>query len=103
LGWLRPGKGPAVNVDGERPLPAEERAFFDELHELVEDVMMLRTGQVTETDVRQRLETVFLRIHALPVHGRATPSGAKLEVYLGGEDAHLGDEGPEPSGDDGVA
>jgi hypothetical protein len=46
---------------------------------------------------------VFLRIHALPVHGRATPTGAKLEVYLGGEDAHLGDEGPEPSGDDGVA
>jgi hypothetical protein len=103
LDWLRPGKPPAMNVDGERPLPAEERAFFDELHELVEDIMMLRTGEATETDVRQRLETVFLRIHALPVHGRATPTGAKLEVYIGGEAAHLGDDGPEPSGDDGVA
>ena len=92
-----------MDANGERPLPAEERAFFDELHELVEDVMMLRTGEATETDVRQRLETVFLRIHALPVHGRTTRTGAKLEVYLGGEDAHLDSEDPDPSGDDGVA
>ena len=49
------------------------------------------------------LESVFLRIHALPVHGRATSTGAKLEVYIGGEDAHLGGDGPEPTDDDGVA
>jgi len=87
-----------MDADEGPRLPPEEQAFFDELHALVEEVMLLRNGDLTEDDVRARLHRVFLRIHALPVRALATGTGAKLSVYLGGQ---LDGEGEPP--DDGVA